>query len=149
MLITFFDVRGIVHRARQVYKEILQRVHHSVRGKRRELWQDELWLLHHDNAPVHNAQSIQQFLTDRNIAVLEQLPNSSDLVPWDFFSFLQVRGTYLQGIKRAITKELKSIPEESFQQCMEASLRRMEKCIILDWGLFWRGNNVVCCLELK
>lgn len=100
MLITFFDVRGIVHTEflpqgqtinQQVYKEILQRLLCSVCEKRQELWQDK-WLLHQSNTPAHNTLSIRQFLAEKNIAVLEQPPYSPDLAPCNFFSFLQVQG---------------------------------------------------------
>ena len=79
ILITFFDVRGIVHSEflpqgqtinQQDYKEILRLLLRSVCEKRRELWQDKSWLLHHDNAPAHNALSIRQLLAEKNIAVL-------------------------------------------------------------------------------
>ena len=82
MLIVFFDVHGIVHLEflpqgqtinQNVYKDILRRLMHSVREKRRELWETKSWLLH-DNAPAHNALSIRQFLAENNIAVLEQPP---------------------------------------------------------------------------
>ena len=48
MLIAFFDVHGIVHAEflpqsqtinQHVYKNILRRLMHSVREKRRELWE--------------------------------------------------------------------------------------------------------------
>jgi len=64
MLITFFDVRRIVHSEflpqgqtinQQVYKEILRLLLRSAREKRGELWQDKSWLLHHDSAPEHPA----------------------------------------------------------------------------------------------
>ena len=80
MLIAFFDARGIVHMEflpqghtvnQHVYKEILQRLLHSVREKRCELWQD--------NAPAHNALSIRQFLVERNVTVMDHPPYSSDL----------------------------------------------------------------------
>ena len=96
MLITFFDVTGIVRSEflpqgqtinQQVYKEILRLLLRSVREKRRELWQDKSWLLHHDNAPAHNALSIRQFLAEKNIAILEQPPYSPDLAPCDSFLF--------------------------------------------------------------
>ena len=83
LLITFFDVSGIVHSEflpqgqtinQQVYKEILRLLLRSVREKRRELRQDKSWLLHHANAPAHKALSIRQFLAEKNIAVLEQAP---------------------------------------------------------------------------
>ena len=96
MLITFFDVRSIVHCEfllqgqtinQQVYRKILRRLLRSVRGKKRELWQGKLWLLQHDNTPAHNVLSIWQFLAGKNIAVLEQPPYSPDLAPCDLFLF--------------------------------------------------------------
>ena len=66
MLITFFDIKGIVHFEflsqgqtvnQYAYKEILQRLMRSVRDKRRDLWENT-WVLHHDNAPAHSALSI-------------------------------------------------------------------------------------------
>ena len=132
MLITFIDVRSIVHSEflpqgqtinQQVYKEILRLLLRPVREKRRELWQDKSWLLHHDNAPAHNALSIRQFLAEKNIAVLEQPPYSPDLALCDLFLFPKlkgiIKGTRFEGVeatKRAVTTELSGIPEESFQQ---------------------------------
>ena len=101
MLIVFFDVHGIVHVEflpqgqtinQNVYKDILRRLMRSVREKRRELWETKSWLLHHDNAPAHNALSIRQFLAENNIAVLEQPPYSPDLAPCDFFLFPKLKG---------------------------------------------------------
>ena len=71
LLIAFFDVRVIVHIEflpyghtvnQHVYKEVLRRLLRSVRKKRRDLWLNNSWLLHHDNAPAHTALSIRQFL---------------------------------------------------------------------------------------
>ena len=80
MLIAFFVVHGIVHAEflpqgqtiyQHVYKNILRRLMYSVRETRRELWETRSWLLHHDNAPAHNALGIREFLAKSNIAVLE------------------------------------------------------------------------------
>lgn len=41
--------------------------------KKRDVLRQDNWrllLLHHDNAPAHNALSIRQLLAERNIAVL-------------------------------------------------------------------------------
>ena len=144
MLIVFFDVHGIVHLEflpqgqtinQNVYKDILRRLMRSVREKRRELWETKSWLLHHDNAPAHNALSIQQFLAENNITVLEQPPYSPDLAPCNFFLFPKlkgvIKGTRFQdskAITTAVTKELRAIPMESFQKCIEAWRQRLEKC---------------------
>ena len=64
MLIAFFDVHEIIHAEflpqsqtinQHIYKNILQRLMRSVREKRRELWETRSWLVHHENAPAHNA----------------------------------------------------------------------------------------------
>ena len=71
MLIAFFDVHRIVHPKflpqgqtiyQHVYKNILRRLMHSVREKRRELWETRSWLLHHDNVPAHNIWDFRSFL---------------------------------------------------------------------------------------
>src|SRR5215469_14721696 len=72
MLICFFDIKGLVHFEfapqgqtvnQQFYLEVLKQLHDAVRRKRPELWRSGEWLLHHDNAPVHTALSVRQFLT--------------------------------------------------------------------------------------
>ena len=99
MLIVFFDMREIIHMEfllqgqtvnQHIYKEILWHLLHSVHKKRYELWQDNTWLLHQDNALAHNTLSICQFLTDRLVTerivtVLDHPPYSPDLAPCDFF----------------------------------------------------------------
>ena len=157
MLFAFLDVRGIVHMEflpqgqtinQHVYKEILRRLLYSVREKRRELWKNNSWLLHHDNAPAHNARSIRQFLAEKNIAVLEQPPYSSDLAPYDFFLFPKLKGVIkgtrfpeVEAIQRAVRTELQRIPGESSQKCMEGWRRRMGKCVRVE-GDYFEGENL-------
>ena len=118
----------------------------SVREKRRELWVARSWLLHHDNAPAHNALRIREFFAKNNIAVLEQPPYSRDLAPCDFFLFpklkIVIKGTRFQdseAIKTAVIRELRTIPEEFFQECVEAWQRRLEKCIRAQ-GDYFEGD---------
>ena len=132
MLITFFDVHEIIHAEflpqgqtinQHVYKNILGSLMRSVWEKRRELWETRPRMLHHDNAPAHNALTIREFLAKNNIAVLEQPPYSPDLAPCDFFLFPKlkevIKETRFQdskAIKTAVTRELQVIPQESFQE---------------------------------
>ena len=145
MLIAFFDVHRIVHAeflpqsqtiTQYVDKNILRSLMRSVRKKRRELWETRSWLLYHDIVPAHSALEIREFLAKNNTAVLEQPLYFPDLAPCDFFLFPKlkevIKSTRFQdseAIKTAVTREFRAIPEESYQECVEAWERRLEKCI--------------------
>ena len=118
----------------------------SVMEKRRELCEMRSWLLHHDNAPAYNALGIRDFLAKNNIALLEQPPYSPDLAPCDFVLFPKlkevIKGTRFQdseAIKTSVTRELRTIPEESIQDCVKAWQRRLERCIRAQ-GDYFEGN---------
>jgi hypothetical protein len=64
MLITFFDIKGIVHKLfvlagqkvnSAYYCYVLRRLHRSVRTLHPELWQQMNWLSHHNNTPSHTS----------------------------------------------------------------------------------------------
>ena len=106
-----------------------------VREKKRKLWETRSWLLYHNNAPAHNALEIREFLAKNNIAVLKQAPYFPDLAPCDVFLFLKlkeiIKVTRFQdseALKTAVTRELRAIPKEFFQECVEVWQRRLEKC---------------------
>ena len=119
---------------------------HSVRKKRRELWETRSWLHHYDNAPVYNALEYREFLAKTNITALDQPLYSPDLASCDFFLFSElkevIKGTRFQdseAIKTTVTRELRAISEESFQECVEAWQRRLEKCIRAQ-GDYFEGD---------
>jgi hypothetical protein len=71
MLMVFFDSEGVVHyeflpQARTVnkeyYLEVMQRLREAVRKKRPDAWQENRWMLQHDNAPSHSLFLIRDFL---------------------------------------------------------------------------------------
>ena len=75
MLVCFFDHKGIVHYGfiaqgqkvnQQRYLELLTRLRECVRRKGSGLWPDK-WILHHDNAPAHDALSVCEFLAKKSI----------------------------------------------------------------------------------
>jgi hypothetical protein len=86
MLVCFFDHKGIVHYEfiaqgqtlnQQCYMEVLTRLQESVRRKRPGHWPDK-WILHHDNAPVHDVLRIHGFLAKNSITKMDHPPNSPD-----------------------------------------------------------------------
>jgi hypothetical protein len=91
-----FDIRGIVHTDwvpegqtinHVFYKEVLTLLREWVRRKRPEMWKKGSRILHHDNAPAHNALSVKTFLVKHRIPVLEHPPYSLDLAPCAFYYF--------------------------------------------------------------
>ena len=108
----------------------------AIRRRRRDLFDSNTWLLHHDNAPAHSALSVRRFLAGNNVSVLDQPPYSPDLAPCDFFLFPRLKGiikgirfTDVKAIKEAVTRELRAIPIQAFQDCMASWQRRMESCV--------------------
>ena len=115
----------------------------ETRDKRRSLLEANPWALHHDNVPAHTALSICQFLAERNIATLEHPPYSPDLAPCDFFFFPKIKSVLkgihfsdIDSIKKAVTTELKKIPENAFQKCFESWKKRMHKCLLVEGDYF-------------
>ena len=73
-------------RVNQVYYlEVLKRLREKVRRKRPEIFANNSWILHHDNTPAHTPLSVGEFLTTKQITVLEHPVYSPNLffVPED------------------------------------------------------------------
>jgi hypothetical protein len=84
VLITYFDIKGIVHFEfipqgqtvnQAYYLELLKRLREAVRRKRPELWPID-WILHYDNAPAHKALSVKQLLAKKSVTEMEHAPPS-------------------------------------------------------------------------
>ena len=133
IIVTFFDIRGTVHSeflpqgqtiSQQVYKEILRRLLRSVREKRRELWQDKSWLLHHWQCTCSQRPSASRGSSwpRRTSLYWNNLPIHPILLRVTFQFSPSSRGSprepvsveVVEAISRAVTTELRGIPEESF-----------------------------------
>jgi len=99
MLVVFFCWKGIVHHEflpcgqmenKQLYQEVLARLRDDVRRKRPELWENQTWMLHHDNAPAH-ASLIRSYLAKHHTSVMPHPPYSPDLAPADFSLFPKLK----------------------------------------------------------
>ena len=99
MLECFFDHKGIVHYEftaqgqtvnQQCYLEMLTRLRESVQRKRPRIWSDK-WILHHDNAPAHDALRVREFLSKNSITILDHPPYSPDSAPCDFWFFPKLK----------------------------------------------------------
>jgi histone-lysine N-methyltransferase SETMAR len=99
MLVCFFDHKGIVHYEfiaqgqmvnEQCYLEVLTRLWESVRRKRPKLWPDK-WILHHDNAPPHDALRVNKFVAKNSITKMDHPPYSPELAPFDLCLFPKLK----------------------------------------------------------
>jgi len=98
----------------------------KIRWKRPELFANNTWILHHDNAPAHTALPLREYLATKQIIVFEHPAYSPDLAPSDFFMFPKIK-EILKGrhfddivdIRNNTTAALKDIPQNQFQNCFE------------------------------
>ena len=145
LLVEFFDCKGIVHHEfvprgsmvnRQLYKDVLARLRDAVRRKRPELWGNQTWILHHDNAPAHTSLLIRSHLAKQQTSVVPHTPYSPDLAPANFFLFPKLKTTSkgrrfqtTEDIKENAIRELRAITESAFQEGFQQWKKRWEWCI--------------------
>jgi len=140
VMLVFFDWQGIIHhkfipRGQTVNKEfyvaVLKSLREAVRRKRPQLWTNQSWVSHHDNAPAHSSFLVRNFLAKNKTTVVPQPSYSPDLAPADFFLFPKLKST-LKGrrfdttdeIQKNSTNELFAIPKEAFQKAFQSWPKR-------------------------
>jgi len=129
-----------------LYQEVLARLRDAVRRKRPELWENQTWMLHHDNAPAH-ASLIRSYLAKHQTSFVSHPPYSPDLAPADFFLFPKLKTT-LKGrrfqtkeeIQENAIRELRTITESAFQEAFQQWKKRWERCIARRGGYFERDS---------
>lgn len=157
MLTIFFDIRGIIHfeflpegrtMDKHYYLDVMKRLRDEICKKRPDLWKENSWILHHENAASHNSIVVSEFLNRNATNRIEQPPFSPDLAPCDFFLFpklkLALRKTIfksIEEIEQKTTKELKAIPKKSFEKCMNDWIVRWKKCVASE-GDYFEGDSI-------
>jgi len=152
MIITFFDVKGIVHKEfvptgqnvnSGFYCEVLWWPHENVRRLRPKLWREQTWLLHRVNAPSHTSVLTQQFLAKNKIALIPHPPYSPDLPPCDFLLFLKMKFE-LKGRRFDTNEEIQAksqrVPdtliEKDFQEAFQKWRRWWDQCLHAEGNCF-------------
>ena len=139
LLTVFFDYHGVVHQEfspqgrtvnKEYYLEVMRRLREAIRKKRPELWKNNSWLLHHDNAPAHSSLLVHNFFAKNNTVIMLQPPYSPDLALCDFFLFprlkrpMKGRFATIEEIKTESLRELKDI-----KKCISEVLRGLKKTL--------------------
>ncbi|XP_018046790.1 PREDICTED: histone-lysine N-methyltransferase SETMAR-like [Atta colombica] len=121
MLTVFMDYKGIVHYEflpedqtvnKEYYLGVMRCLREAVRQTRKDLWANNSWILHHDNAPSHSAIIIREFLTKNETNTIQQPLNSPDMAPCDFFLKISAKEVYKLSSPR--THFLDLIAQNSF-----------------------------------
>jgi len=90
---------------KQLYQEVLARLRDAVRRERSELWENQTWMLYHDNAPAHASLLIRSYLAKYQTSVVPHPPDSPDLAPGDFLLFPKIKTT-LKGRRFQTIEEI-------------------------------------------
>ncbi len=116
-MLVFFDAKGVIYMNyvpkgetvnAEYIKKALARFLNVFKSKR-PIMASQKWFLHWDNAPVHTAATVQEYLAAKGIKTLRHPPYLSDLAPADFFLFPRVK-IKLAGL---------SLKQETFQKSWE------------------------------
>jgi hypothetical protein len=139
LLVVFSDWKGIVHHEfvprgqmvnKQLYQEVLTRLRNDVRRKSPELWENQTWMLHHDNAPAHASLLIRSYLAIHQESVV---PHPPYLAPADFLLFPKLKttlkGCRFQTIQENAIRELHTITESAFHEAFQQWNKHWERCI--------------------
>jgi len=113
---------------------------------RPELWRNG-WILHQDNVPAHNTLSVNQFLANKNITVLEHPPYSPYHAPCDFFLFAKIKsvlkGTHfvsVEDVKSKTAESLNSLTERYLWNYFEHWQHRVQLCVNSE-GNYFEGDR--------
>ena len=153
MVLAFFDSRGLIYtnivprgtpvNAAYIVKALA--VFWKKLKKKRPQMAAGDWFFHWDNAPVHTAAIVQDWLAAREVQVLPHPPYSPDLAPADFFFFPKMKeelaGRHLdqKSFKKAWDGVASRFTEEDFAAAFRRWFERSEKCVQVG------GNYVEKC----
>ena len=129
----FSDFRGVVHYEflpplqtvnKQYYLSVMRRLREEIRLKRPELWANNSWFLHHDNAPSYTALVLPVHFVKKSTHIVSQPLYLPELAPCDLWLFPKLkrplrwtRFESIDKIKAESKKALLAIPEKDYLAC--------------------------------
>ena len=95
----------------------------------------------HDNAPAHKYATVQKYLQESGLNVLDHPPYSPDLSPCDFWLFPKemLAGHRFEspcGIGSAVCQCLQHIPKEDYRAAFRQWVDRCKMCVEADGAYF-------------
>ena len=108
---------------KEYYVEVMRE---TIRQKHTELWRNQSWSWHYDNAPAHTSMLVRTFLAKNKTVIRPQPPYLPDLAPAEFFPFPELktptkgkRFATIEEIKEKSKQEMLAVPLGAFQKCFE------------------------------
>ena len=98
------------------------------------------WWFHWDNAPVHTAATVKNWLAAGGVQMLEHPPYSPDLAPADFFLFPKLKkelaGRHLSkdDFKTIWEGVSRTVAAEDFAAAFRRWYERCQKCVDIGGG---------------
>ena len=97
----------------------------------------------HDNAPAHKSATVQEYLTESGLDVLDHTPYSPDLSPCDFWLFSRLKemlaGHRFEsrcGIGSVVYQCLQHIPKEDYWVAFRKWVDQCKMCVEADRAYF-------------
>ena len=143
MVLAFFDKRGLIYtnyvpRGTMVnanyIMDALGKFLKIFKKKRPEVASQE-WFFHWDNAPVHTAAVVKDWMAAKQLQVIEHPPYSPDLAPADFFLFPKIKkqlaGKTLtqESLKKEWEGAARTLTADDFATAFRRWYGRCDKCI--------------------
>jgi len=105
------------------------------------LWENQTWMLHHDNAPAHASLLIRSYLAKHQTSFAPHPPYSPDLAPADFFLFPKLKTTLkgrrfqtIEEFQENAIRELRAITESAFHVAFKQWKKCWKRCIASRGG---------------
>jgi histone-lysine N-methyltransferase SETMAR len=143
MVLAFFDAKGIIY-TNYVPRETTVNANYIVEAlgkfkkvfrQKRPIMPEGQWFFHWDNALVHTAAVVRDWLAARQVQMIEHPPYSPDLAPADFFLFpklkMQLAGLTLTQNTFENTWEgvIRNLSKDDFATTFRRWYERCEKCV--------------------
>ena len=99
---------------------------------------DAEFVFHWDNAPVHTAVTVREFLEKKSLELLEHPPYSPDLAPADYFLFPKLKGklagTFMdaESFKKNWDGVTSTMTRDEYAQAFQKWVYHHRKCILID-----------------
>ena len=148
MVLAFFDSKGLIYsnivprgvtvNAAYIVKALASFMK-NLKQKRPYMAAGDWWF-HWDNAPVHTAATVKNWLAARGVQMLEHPPYSPDLAPADFFLFpklkMELAGRHLSkdDFKTTWDGVSRTVAAEDFAAAFRRWYERCQKCVDIGGG---------------